>query len=190
MPLTIVAGLQTDFSRETQASIAAVRYATAGKMGLQFKRRFWEEDDNIYGGASKTDQPIGEIYYPSTGFHGQKGVLLGYYVRGQNSLTFGDLSPAERIATALEQGSRIHPQYHKEFEAGFSVAWHRMPWIKGSWSAFGGNTREQLRRGDGRVYFAGDHMSTMNAWMQGAFQSARDVVMTIHARAVPEGRSA
>ena len=31
-------------------------YAAAFKVGLHFKRRFWEEDDQIYGGISYTDQ--------------------------------------------------------------------------------------------------------------------------------------
>ena len=42
------------------AAIAAVPYAAAIKVGLQFKRRFWEEDDRIYGGISYTDLPIGD----------------------------------------------------------------------------------------------------------------------------------
>jgi monoamine oxidase len=190
IPLTILAGLKTNFSPETRKVIASVQYANAGKMGLQFKRRFWEEDDGIYGGASKTDQEITQIVYPSTGFHGQKGILLGYYIQGTNGRPMGDRPPAERIALALEQGARIHPQYMTEFETGFSVAWHRVTWIKGSWASFTASGRTQLRKGEGRVYFAGDHVSSQNAWMQGAFESAREVVMTIHARAAQERRTA
>ncbi len=41
------------------------------KVGLQFKRRFWEEDEAIYGGISYTDLPIRKIGYPSNyGFNG------------------------------------------------------------------------------------------------------------------------
>ena len=32
-----------------------------------------------------------------------------------------------------------------------------------------------------RVYFAGDHLN-MNAWMQGAFESGRQVATALHAR--------
>ena len=60
---------------------------SAFKVGLQFKRRFWEEDDGIYGGISYTDQPITNISYPSTGFFKNgPAVLLGGYGYG-NSLT-------------------------------------------------------------------------------------------------------
>ena len=45
-------------------AIAAVPYAAAIKIGLQFKRRFWEEDEPIYGGITMTDLPIQQIGYP------------------------------------------------------------------------------------------------------------------------------
>ncbi len=41
-----------------------------------------------------------------------------------------------------------------------------------------------LRRPDGRVYFAGDYMTNMSSWMQGAFESAREVALAIHTRAL------
>ena len=47
-------------------AIAAVPYCTGLKVGLQFKRRFWEQDEQIYGGMTYTDLPIGQISYPSS----------------------------------------------------------------------------------------------------------------------------
>jgi monoamine oxidase len=183
MPLTVLATLNTDFSPEFKKAIASVPYAAAGKMGLQFKRRFWEEDDGIFGGSSKTDQEIAQIIYPSAGYLGKKGILVGYYPQGQAGRPVGDRTPAERLALALEQGGRIHPQYSAEFETAFSVAWHRVTWNRGSWSAGGSNeARAVLRQPDGRVYLCGDHLN-MNAWMQGAFESGREVATAIHARA-------
>ena len=73
LPLTLLATLDTDFSPELKKTIASVPYAAAGKMGLQFKRRFWEEDDGIFGGSTRTDQEIAQIVYPSTGLARQEG---------------------------------------------------------------------------------------------------------------------
>jgi monoamine oxidase len=182
IPLTILATLDTDFPEDYKKTIASVPYAAAGKMGLQFKRRFWEEDDQIYGGASKTDMEISQIVYPSTGYLGRKGVLVGYYLQGGAGRPIGDRTPAERQALCLEQGGRIHPQYPTEFESGFSVAWHRVTWNKGSWSSASAAARDMLIKPDRRVYLAGDHLN-MNAWMQGAFESGRHVATAIHARA-------
>ncbi|MCA1586139.1 MAG: flavin monoamine oxidase family protein [Acidobacteria bacterium] len=189
IPLPLLAALETDFSPEIKQRIASVPYSAAGKMGLQFKRRFWEEDDHIYGGASKTDMEISQIVYPSSGYLTQKGVLVGYYLQGQNGRPIGDRTPAERQALALEQGARIHPQYQAEFETAFSVAWHRVPWSKGAWSNMGAALRKELSQPLGRVYLAGDHLN-MNAWMQGAFESARQVATAVHARAGAERSSA
>lgn len=182
VPLTLLSTMETDFPPEYKKAIASVPYAAAGKMGLQFKRRFWEEDDHIFGGASKTDMEISQIVYPSSGYLGRKGVLVGYYLQGQAGRPIGDRTPAERQALALEQGGKIHPQYANEFENGFSVAWHRVTWNKGSWSNTSAALRKVLNEPAGRVYLAGDHLN-MNAWMQGAFESARQVATAIHTRA-------
>ena len=192
IPLPVLATIETDFAPGFKSAIASFTYASAGKMGLQFRRRFWEEDDAIYGGATRTDQDITQIIYPSTGFHGRKGVLVGYYIQDARARLMGERTPAERVALALEQGARIHPQYRKEFETGFSVAWHRVRWNGGSWASFGGNARRELQptllEPDGRVYLAGDHVSNINAWMQGAFESARSVATQIHVRAMQQVR--
>ena len=122
-----------------KAAIDAVPYSAAVKIGLQFRRRFWEEDEAIYGGISYTDLPIRQIAYPNTGFNRTgKGVLLGAYLfDGANAYEFTAMPPAERVARAVEFGGGIHPQYPAEFENGVAVAWHRMPFTlgcAGDWS--------------------------------------------------------
>ncbi len=76
------------------------------KIGLQFKRRFWEEDDAIYGGISYTDLPIRQIAYPNTGYQPRgRGVLLGAYLfDGANAYEFSAMPPDERVARAVEFG--------------------------------------------------------------------------------------
>ena len=189
MPLPLLAEVDTDFAPDYWTLIASVPYAAAGKIGLQFKRRFWEDDHQIFGGATKTDMDITQIVYPSYGYLGKKGTLVGYYLQGQQGRPIGEKTPAERLALALEQGGKIHPQYATEFEHGFSVAWHKVRWNKGSWSATPAATKAKLREPQGRVYLAGDHLD-LNAWMQGAFESARHVATAIHARAGATSRQA
>jgi monoamine oxidase len=185
IPLPVLSALQKDLSHAVQSAISAASYDGAGKIGLQFRRRFWEEDDEIYGGRSWTDQEIGQIIYPSHGFQGRKGLLVGYYLDFKR--TMRDRSPAERQRIALEQGAGMHPQYKTEFESAFSVSWPRVPWSRGSWrseTATAHETLAALRQSDGRVHFAGDYMTNMSSWMQGAFDSAREVAMAIHTRAL------
>jgi monoamine oxidase len=193
MPLPLVASLTAaDLSPDVKKAAAAIPYASTGKIGLQFKRRFWEEDDGIYGGASRTDQEIQQIVYPSTGFLGKKGILIGYYqTSGALASVMGKRTPAQRMEVALAQGELIHPQYRKEFESAFSVAWENVPWNKGGWSLMGPDLRKTayplFLKPDRRVYFAGDHLSYLSGWMQGALESAQSVASALHARVMQDG---
>ena len=185
IPLPVLTDIEKDVSPPVQSAIAAARYDRAGKIGLQFKRRFWEEDDEIYGGRSWTDQEVGQIIYPSHGFATAKGVLVGYYLDFRN--TMRERPPTEIQRLALEHGTRVHPQYATEFENAFSVTWTRVPWSRGSWRSESSDAHRGLsvlREPDGRVYFAGDYMTDMSSWMQGAFESAREVSAALHRRAL------
>jgi monoamine oxidase len=185
IPLPVLSGIQKDLSPPVQSAIAAAVYDSAGRIGLQFRRRFWEQDDEIYGGRSWTDQEIGQILYPSHGFGGNKGVVVGFYLDFKR--TMSERAPAERQRLALEQGARIHPQYTKEFETAFSVSWPRVPWNRGSWrseSPAALQALAPLRQPDGRVHFAGDYMTDLSSFMQGAFDSAREVATAVHKRAL------
>ena len=188
IPLPVLNGIQKDLSQPVQAAIAAARYDSAGKIGLQFKRRFWEEDDEIYGGRSWTDQEVGQFVYPSHGFSTTKGVIVGYYLDFRGTMRERPFAEIQRLA--LDHGTRIHPQYAQEFETGFSVTWARVPWNRGSWrseSSAAHDALAPLQKPDGRVHFAGDYMTDMSSWMQGAFESARIAAIALHARALARG---
>ena len=190
LPLTVLARMDTDFSEERKKIFASTTYSAAGKMGIQFKRRFWEEDDQIFGGISRTDQDITQIVYPSHGYLGTKGVLIGYYQSGARAAEMAARTPAEREALALAQGKLIHPQYETEFECSFSVSWQNVKYNEGAWAQMTPDVRKtlfpKLLEPDRRMYFAGDHCSNVTAWMCGALESGRFVASAIHRRAVAD----
>jgi monoamine oxidase len=190
IPLSILSQLPIDFSASMKAAIEAVPYVAAVKIGLQFKRRFWEEDEAIYGGISYTDLPIRQIAYPNTGFNRTgRGVLLGAYLfDGANAFEFTAMPPEERVARAVEFGAAIHPQYRNEFENGVAVAWHRMPFVLGCAGQWSDEARAQhykdLCRIDGRIVLAGEHVSELPAWQEGAILSSLDAISRLHDRVV------
>ena len=96
IPLSVLSQLQLDVGERMKAAIDAVPYVSSVKIGLQFKRRFWEEDEAIYGGISYTDLPIRQIAYPNTGFNGSgRSVLLGAYLyESANAFEFTSMTPA------------------------------------------------------------------------------------------------
>ena len=198
LPLTILRDMPMDVTSTVRDAISSVRYMPVGKMGLQFKRRFWEEDEGIYSGITRTDLDITQIIYPSYGYHSAKGVVVGYYQNRPDAmelaLAMGRRRPAERLEIALEQGAQIHPQYRQEFESGFSVSWQHVRYSRGGWALWTDEYRKRegyraLCRPDGALYFAGDHVAWTTAWMQGAFQSGRATAQAIHERAVATASS-
>ena len=190
IPLSILSQIEIQVGPRMKAAIDAVPYASSVKVGLQFKRRFWEEDEAIYGGISYTDLPIRQISYPSSGFNRSgRGVLLGAYLfESANAYEFTSMAPADRVARAVEFGSRLHPQYRAEFENGIAVAWHRVPFTLGCAGNWSEKARaehyENLCQIDGRIVLAGEHASYIPAWQEGAILSSLDAITRLHERVV------
>lgn len=187
IPASILSQIPVTVGSPMKSAIDALYYDSAIKVGLQFQRRFWEQDEAIYGGMSFTDLPNALIGYPSTGyFDDGPGVLLGAYTFGVNSFQYAALSPQERVQRTLDYGNQIHPQYRSEFQHGVAVAWHRVPWSLGC----AGHWTEELRAKhfdnlcafDGRIVLAGEHASRLPAWQEGALLSSLDAVRRLHER--------
>ena len=169
------------------SAIHAVPYRPSVKVGLEFKRRFWEQDEEIYGGITSTDLPISQISYPSNGYGSQgPGVLLGAYTGGAIAYELTTLSPAERVQRTLDWGVQIHPQYKAEFMNGVSVSWHRVPWTLGCFGIWTEASRAEhyknLCEMDGRIVLAGEHASYIGGWQEGAITSALDAIGRLHQR--------
>jgi monoamine oxidase len=189
IPLSVLDQLDVQVSAPMRAAIAAVPYASSVKVGLEFRRRFWEEDEQIYGGVSFTDQPISVISYPSHGYLSQgPAVLLGAYMFGAGAYDFAGMTPAERVQTALAQGAKLHPQYPQEFLSGVGVAWSRMPWSLGCCGTWSEETRRThyaaLTTMDRRVVLAGEHASYVGCWQEGALLSSLSAITRLHRRAL------
>jgi len=189
VPFSVLSQVKTKVSSDMQAAIDKLPYAAAVKVGLQFKRRFWEEDEHIYGGISFTDLPNTLISYPSTDYQSSgKGVLLGAYSWEAWAFEFTSLPPEERIKKALEYGAQIHPQYKDEFDNGMAVGWHRVPWTLGCYGEWTQEKRREHYKAasaiDGRIAMAGEHISYIPAWMEGALLSGLDATGRLHQRVI------
>lgn len=189
IPFSVLSQIPGDFSGTMRGAIDQLPYDASVKVGLEFKRRFWEEDEHIYGGISFTDLPITLISYPSTGYHKPgPAVLLGTYSWGAYAYEFTSMSPEERIEAALGFGARIHPQYRDEFLTGAAVGWHRVPWTLGCYGMWTEEKRAEHYDNacaiDGRIVMAGEHISYIPAWMEGAILSSLDAIGRLHTRIV------
>ena len=64
IPLKVLEPIESDFSSACRAAIRGIDYGNAIKIAWQ-SRRFWEIDDQIYGGISWVKGPTALVWYPS-----------------------------------------------------------------------------------------------------------------------------
>ena len=189
LPLGILSKLPTDLPDSCKEAMAAPGKMTVGKLALQMNRRFWEEDDDIYGGASTLGIPGHTVVYPSYGYFGKKGIIMSAYPIGRPAVAFGEMSLDDQVAQALEYSERIHPgQFRKHYDdKAFSIAWHRTRYTEAGWSTWSPPDRAKhvpvLREPQGRVYFAGDYISALAGWQVGAIESAWTQIEKLHTSA-------
>jgi monoamine oxidase len=190
---SVLRKIPADFASAYAQALGQIGYAASNKIGLQFRRRFWEQDDWIYGGISWTDQPIRQMWYPNYSYFAKKGVIVGYYTGDSGDEPAGmnltASTPAQRTEYALACGEKIHPQYRAEFENAFSVSWQAIRYNEGAnarYESAAMRTRvlNVIGEPDGPFYFAGEHASWITGWIAGAFESALRSVRQMHERSL------
>jgi monoamine oxidase len=187
IPMPIFAQLtKTKFSADYVRAAANTPTIAAGKVGWQAER-FWETEAQIYGGISWTTDTIDQIWYPSFGYLSPKGTLTGAYLRGEPAVDFNKQPVAARLRTAREQGERLHPGYAKYVEHGVAIGWDNMEFARGGWvnehdKNFADNSKI-LAKPQGRFHMAGDQLTYVSGWQEGAVIAAHYAVTGIHEQA-------
>jgi monoamine oxidase len=194
IPLPVLANIDNDFDPQLKQAIAATPHGYANKIGFEAPR-FWERQQ-IYGGLSFVGGETDVIWYPSGGMHTERGVLLACFNAGLNAKTFAARPLAEQIAMARQAVDSVHPGHGRELERPIVVNWTKVPFSLGPWVAYGGpGWREGhiedpnyrlLNQPHGRVYFAGDHVSQLPGWQEGAVASAHRTIALLGSR-IAEG---
>jgi monoamine oxidase len=187
IPLKVLEPIENDFSSPCKAAIRGIEYGNAIKIAWQ-SRRFWEIDDQIYGGISWVKGPTALVWYPSDRLFSQKGILLGAYVsRVQgDELAAKPLREQFELSRAAIEG--LHPGHGRELEKPMAIAWSKVPYSLGIGARYQtdhDSNYQALGEPDGPFYFAGEHLSHIGAWQEGAMLSARRAINMIdkHRRA-------
>ncbi|RAY12096.1 amino acid oxidase [Actinomadura craniellae] len=185
LPPQILAKIPHNLGASVQAALATPVPASTGKIGLEYGSRWWETDEDIYGGITNTDLDLSTIWYPSHGYGTRRGLVVGYYNFGAAANAYAALTHPERLARALDQGAKIHgPRYKTGITASASISWSRQEHIEGGWIGWPSRGAEYklLNQPQGNVYYSGDWLSYEIAWQHGSFESARKVVTELHQR--------
>lgn len=145
---------------------------------------YWNADSPV--GAA---EPVGSDVASLEGRHSSPGVLLGSYTWSDAARQVGRLAGEEdalpeagphasRRARIVADLEKLHPELREKVLGSASIYWDRDKWAKG---AFGSTPPGDLtdhyqdgRRSEGRLFFAGEHISIAPGWIQGALESGLD----------------
>ena len=198
LPVTALRRIPADFSAAKKTAMAEVVYGRPVKVAFE-SPRFWETDDNIFGGLAWTDRLNENVIYPSAGIGSDKGALVAAYslgwTRQDTPKAFEDLSHEERFRISRESVEALHPGRSKLLTNGVTVAWGLTPYSEGvgaNWRNGGGIGSElkprtgaypELLKREGPIVFAGEHLSYQGTWQEGAALSAYEALKLIAAMA-------
>lgn len=184
------------FSNPKMQAILEFNYIDSQKTLFMCNQRFWEQDTDygrIIGGFSQTDLPIQYIFYPvNPGLCSQglgctpndPAVLVASYNYHLNATRVGNMSKIPRYELVQRNVEEVHglPEgfLNSIIEAQKVVVWNNEPDIRGAFAqTLPGQKRlfayEMLQpEFNQRVYFAGEHVSTKHAWMQGSLYTGKE----------------
>jgi monoamine oxidase len=168
------------FSEQRRKAIAELRYDSVTRVILQCRSRFWERDDCNGFGVSDLPQ---EVFHTTYDQPGTRGLLASYMLVGVGQRAAA-MDAESRIAFAAREMEKIHPGLLENLEGSYAKVWPADRWAGGAGSETSPGQITSLCAGleqpEGRVHFAGEHISAWPYWMQGALQSGLRAAKEVH----------
>ncbi|BCN32162.1 flavin monoamine oxidase family protein [Anaeromicropila herbilytica] len=181
-------------NQKTQA-IKELNYCDAQKTLFLCKERFWEKDDEsgrMNGGISFTDLPIQSIVYPPDHIHcmntddcsyHEPGVLVASYNLGQDSIRLSNQDSNRRYELIKREVEQVHglSDHYLDDQVVLhkTVHWSTEYWARGAFACSNPGQKINFLHAmiqpeyNNHLYFAGEHASTKQGWMQGALYSGK-----------------
>lgn len=182
LPFTVLRTLAVTpaFPDDKTAAIRDLSHGNVTRVVLQTRSRFWTKEG--LNGFAMVDRPM-EVWNPSFDQPGKRGLLTAYMYERLARET-GAMSEAERVRFTADTFAKVHPGLETELEGGVSKCWDDDPFARGAYTIFKPGEMPALpallRRPEGRVHFAGEHVSPFPGWMQGALLSGLRAAREAH----------
>ena len=162
------------------AMVHGLSYGSVTKVMIEYKKRFWH--DRGWNGRLNTDLPIVFTWDATSHLEGEHGILTAY-TGGEPGATLTRLSDQERIQTAVNAIESIFPGSSKLIENTQTIAWRNEAFTLGSYMAYAPNQLtshwQALFSPAGRLYFAGEHATIYQGFMEGAVESGQRAAKSI-----------
>jgi len=186
IPFPALRGIETApaFSAPKRRVIKELAYDYIVRTALQCRTRYWEKDGFNGFGHSDTPQQIWHFTHDQPGPRG----LLVSFLSGPMGEKIGNLAPEARDRFIVEQMERAHPGLKANLEVLSVKVWHKDPWTQGALGLPGPGQITGIlidaEKPEGRIHFAGEHLSRLQGWMQGALESGLRAVQEVHSAAL------
>jgi monoamine oxidase len=160
--------------------VQEVSYGAVTKVLIEYRKRFW--DERGWNGRLVTDAPIVLTWHATSHVEHEHGILT-VYTGGASGAKLAALSDEERVRRAVLEIENVFPGSSDLIECTETVAWPNQPYTRGSYAAFapGEVTAhwKTLFEPAGRLFFAGEHATPIQGFMEGAVESGQRAARNI-----------
>jgi monoamine oxidase len=178
VPFSVMRNIQfpANFPDKKIKAINELNYANVSRVYVQTKKRSWEALG--LSGFGLTREGV-ELWQPTWNQPGTRGILMTY-ARPGAAEHIAALKESERINSTIKQLDSFFPGVRENFETGTSKCWSEDEWARGAWAFAGLGNLMLFNTPEGRIHFAGEHLSLLPSWMQGALSSSAQAIKQIH----------
>jgi monoamine oxidase len=157
-----------------QRMVNEVSYGSVTKVLIQYRKRFW--NDRGWNGRLATDSPIVYTWHATSHVETDDGIIT-VYTGGEPAARLSALSDEQRIQVAVNEIEKLFPGSSNLIEDTATVAWRNEEFTRGSYMALapGEVTAhwQTLMTPVGRLFFAGEHATALQGFMEGAVESGQ-----------------
>ena len=163
-----------------QNMVSEISYGAVTKVMIEYRKRFWH--DTGWNGRLSTDQAIVQTWDATSHLEGERGIITAY-TGGEPGVKLSALSDEERTKTTVAVIEKIFPGSSDLIENTATVAWMNEPFTRCSYMALapGEVTAhwKTLSAPAGRLFFAGEHATVYQGFMEGAVESGQRAAKNI-----------
>jgi monoamine oxidase len=157
-----------------QKMVDELSYGAVTKVLIEYRKRFWNERG--WNGRLTTDGPIVMTWHATSHFEHERGIITAYTGGGPGA-RLSELSDEERIDAAVAEIEKHFPGSSDLIEHAATIAWLNEPYTRASYMALApGEVMKHwqtLFQPAGRLFFAGEHATAIQGYMEGAVESGQ-----------------
>jgi monoamine oxidase len=190
IPISVLAKTKNNFTPETQKAFTGMPMTHLYKVAWEAPR-FWEKENRIYGGISFLKNTVDLVWYPTDKLFSPTGVLVAGFNSERDDVTgkptpFGALpNTLAKLEASRAAVETLHPGRGAQLTKPIYINWSKTPYSLGCFAnnhlASSDAAYAQLDKPQGRTFFAGDYLSHLVGWQEGAVLSAHHAIQRIAA---------